>query len=1063
MDQNEEIVFQNNCFTIVKKEFTKYAHHSYSNSRLGIENKILVRSGEFRFWIYDVEGNSLGGDFCSEYGCKSYLEPQEDVLPIEVVENSWRYLTRDGRMIPNSNFYEGETISAKPFENGHGEIGLIKGLTSYVDVNGRVLLRNQKDAFIPIPDKYRGGQFLTEEICILLDDDQKLGIFDNHFLPLDHSRGKSSFFDSYEKTPMLWAFCFYQRSQDGQCCLLNVNTKQLFNFQYSGVQSCFYKVISDDCLHITIHTRKRDDESSYWNQRYIEKDYYCLLFRNGRFVQSTDDYEVIEEGRLLISHQSQNNGCWSFDGEAIVHELYDEVLYNNDTHRFSLKYNGSDFTADSNARLFLDYKDGVVSLPSQIVAYERITDTLYKIAKFQVHYGRVSSHTIRYGIMDISSQIYKIPCRYKSLEYISDTIIIVCGEDDYSWGIIDIHGGQRMPLTFHEIRQSGDNSLYFQTGWSSSESFYSDYDLMKSVESEDGYFKIPAYYTVRPFYGKKDYGTKNYDHRKFHKGFCVVSQGDNYGLIKQDGEVIVPCTCESIYCIYEGEGELFFALQESGGVTILDIISGTHFFVRADAIKDCYKSTDGDLYFLTSVTTKEDTYEKEYQGLYGLKRGIVFDNEYGWIWPVGDWDNQWSRSFPPGNLLWVYKEEFGLFALAKYDGTILTDFVFKNQYIDKNGHIVCRTNDSYSSEDKQIAIFDNLGRCIIPLEAGAEDYEMLSDEVIKVSCADSNCGFIFKLYNLGGERLTTTDYSYIGTFRDGEAVVNVGGYSHVIHDDFDGKRYGVRRGLFGVISSDYKTLIEPKYSLVRKNCDGVRVVSVETDEGHLYGVVSYDGKEIVACQYKYLGDAYKGQLLFAENGKWNNRGSKREALFTADRTNRWLEGANWGIIDLDQNVLVPASYQYIYRPIDEISVIVNNNKYGFYNYEEKMFFIPQYDFLEAFSEGLCVVGKKNRATGEIRYGYIDKRNHIVIDCVYLKAFHFKDGQANVETKEAYCTINKENQVIYSQDKAEIERWRAEEAEERARAEAEEEDRRQMIEDGLREAFNGDMSNMWNID
>ena len=56
-----------------------------------------------------------------------------------------------------------------------------------------------------------------------------------------------------------------------------------------------------------------------------------------------------------------------------------------------------------------------------------------------------------------------------------------------------------------------------------------------------------------------------------------------------------------------------------------------------------------------------------------------------------------------------------------------------------------------------------------------------------------------------------------------------------------------------------------------------------------------------------------------------------------------------------------------------------------------------------------------------------------------------------------------NEIVRSQDKAELARWRAEEAEERARAIEEEEDRRQMIEDGLREAFNGDMSNMWNID
>ena len=241
------------------------------------------------------------------------------------------------------------------------------------------------------------------------------------------------------------------------------------------------------------------------------------------------------------------------------------------------------------------------------------------------------------------------------------------------------------------------------------------------------------------------------------------------------------------------------------------------------------------------------------------------------------------------------------------------------------------------------------------------------------------------------------------------------------------------------------------------------MVSERIDYQHLYGLVSFDGRCLIDCKYQYLGDACKGQLLFAKNGRWTNSGSKREALYTADRRNRWLIDANWGIIDEDDTILVPASFQYIYRPIDEVSVVVNNNKYGFYNYDQKMFFIPQYDFLEAFSEGVCVVGKVDKETGQMRYGYIDKANHIVIPIQYLKAFHFKNGYANVETEDAYCSINMNNEIVRSQDKAELARWRAEEAEERARAIEEEEDRRQMIEDGLREAFNGDMSNMWNID
>ena len=251
--------------------------------------------------------------------------------------------------------------------------------------------------------------------------------------------------------------------------------------------------------------------------------------------------------------------------------------------------------------------------------------------------------------------------------------------------------------------------------------------------------------------------------------------------------------------------------------------------------------------------------------------------------------------------------------------------------------------------------------------------------------------------------------------------------------------------------------------MVRKNVAGLRVVSEEKDGEHLYGVVSFDGSSIVDCKYKYLGDPYEQQILFAEGGEWHSQGEKRDALLTADRRRRWLVNARWGIISTQEKILVPASYEYIYRPLDGVSIIVQDHKYGFYNYEDQLFFIPRYDFLEAFSEGLCVVGKIDENSGRMLYGYINKHNKEVIPCKYLKAFHFKDGEADVETENAYCVIDMADQIKHYQDKEELTRWRAKKEQAEARAEEEGYNRRQMIEDGLREAYNGDMSNRWNND
>ena len=1059
IDNREIIVFQNDVFTIVKKQYdTDCGLSSFtSNDRI----VPIVQSGDTRYWIKDNEGNYIGGAFCEKYGCKSFLNPTLHTVAVEFSDNCWRVITADKRCIPSAYQTLGDITSIDDFIDGYAEIRLINGISSYLNIDGDCYMKSLSGEYKRVPKKFFGGMFLSNNLCVFLDGEQMLHLYDGELRPIRIYGDVPLECKEVEATPLPWLVVLKFEGREKGIAVINTDTLSVVFFGWNGLESIDYKKITDKCLYLKAHTKNEESGSVYWNKSYVEKDYYSIVFYNGKMMTSSEDFLVDKKNRIIITQQVKDNSCYSLNGEVVLNNLYDTIHYDKDTHLFSLKYNEEDFVADNSGRLHVVVNEKSVCLPRQVVAYEEISETIYKVAHYQSDLYQSQHGLLKYGLLDISTLEYIIPCRYSSLQYVSDSIIIVSGEEYNSWGVIDIYGGQRMPQVFNRIEQCAGNSFHFQPA--SSDSYFADSNLMKPIEAEEGTYKISAYYTVQPFYGEKDYGTNKYNHKKYHRGFCVVSVDGKYGLLDKDGIEVIACANDAIYCFYESENELFVAVKRSCSIFVIELLSGRRFVVETDSIDDCYKSSDGCLFFLTSTTTEGDEGAVTLHGLYNLNNGWVYKQEYSHITPVGDWDNHGSRTYPPGNLVRLYKESYDFFALAKYDGTILTDFVFKGDYIDKNSFLICNTNDSYDYDNKHITIYSGLGECIVPLDANMEDYEVTPEGLIKACCKSEKFGLTFRIYNIDGKQLTKKDYSYIGPFKDGEALVNIGGNAFIAHDDFDGKRYSVRGGLFGVISIDFLPLIEPKYTIVRRNCDGLRVVSERIDDQHLYGLVSFDGRCLIDCKYQYLGDACKGQLLFAKNGRWTNSGSKREALYTADRRNRWLIDANWGIIDEDDTILVPASFQYIYRPIDEVSVVVNNNKYGFYNYDQKMFFIPQYDFLEAFSEGVCVVGKVDKETGQMRYGYIDKANHIVIPIQYLKAFHFKNGYANVETEDAYCSINMNNEIVRSQDKAELARWRAEEAEERARAIEEEEDRRQMIEDGLREAFNGDMSNMWNID
>lgn len=1047
MDGIGEEVFSNEVFTVVKGSADQglVERESWPSNTLFT----LVARGETRYWILDKEGNPMGGSFCERYGCRSFTVLGQSIIAVELTTNCWRVITPDGRCRPSESCTRGDISSIGGFQDDYVELNYINGITSHMDLDGKFYMKTAPGEYVPVPEDYSYGMLLPRKACIMCHRERGLQLFDACMRPIRGGWSRSVFFKSFDRTSLSWAVVLKECNYYHETVVLNTDTLTLNTIEWRGLKTIDYRVITDKCLHLTCHTEVESGSSGYWNNHYDKKDCYAVAFYNGRLVKSTADFSILDNERLIVMRQEKNNGCYSFDGEVIFDELYDEIVFDESSGSFRLTVDGRSFVADSKGCLQVLFEDHLMTLPGSIATYERISDKLYKVGQYRSDSNQWIIGQMRYGILDVSTLQYRLTCRYSSLVYLSDSIVIVCGDKDHSWGIVDIYGGQRMPMVFSDIQPCADGSFLCKA----EEYFSVDSELTMRVESEDGDVRIPAFYTVQPFYGKKDYGTKYYNFKKFHRGFCVVSIGDKYGLIDKYGDEVIDCAYDAVYCIYESEDELFMAESMSGIITVRELYGGSSFFVKADAVEDCYRSADGALFFLIS--------QKSRRGLCGLDNGLVFENKYSRIVPSGKWDSSWSRTYPPGNILLLYDEEFGQFALARIDGTILTGFDYRSHYEDSKGLIVCNTNESYNYQEKHIAIYDNQGRCIVPLDVNAADYEFISDSILKVSCSDPEHGCVFKLFDLDGNVLTTQDYSYIGQFMDGEALINVGGYVNK-QVSSDGWRYGVRGGLFGVISSDYRALIEPKYTIVRRNYDGLRVVSVNNGDEHLYGVVTHDGVEVIECKYKYLGDAFMGQFLYAVNGHWASSGPKREALFTADRRNRWLLDASWGILDKNGRPLVPACYQYIYRPIDGISIIVNDNKYGFYNYEEKMFFIPQYDYLEAFSEGLCVVGTKDSA-GEMRYGYVDNRNHIVIECSYLKAFHFKDGKANVETDEAYCTIDKENHVVHSQNKAELNRWRAEEEADRARAEAEEEDRRQMIEDGLREAYNGDMSNGWNND
>lgn len=168
--------------------------------------------------------------------------------------------------------------------------------------------------------------------------------------------------------------------------------------------------------------------------------------------------------------------------------------------------------------------------------------------------------------------------------------------------------------------------------------------------------------------------------------------------------------------------------------------------------------------------------------------------------------------------------------------------------------------------------------------------------------------------------------------------------------------------------------------------NGVSIVK----RNNKYGLVSIDGSLISPPIYDSISNVSEGYALIMVDGKH-------------------------GIIDLAGRLIIPPKYQNLSNVNDGLilfayeedlykNLTVNEEiKYGYLNLKNEVVIEPQYTPAEDFSEGLAAVGKflglDEDYNSIIKYGYIDPTGKTKIDFQFEYAESFKNGVALVTKNE----------------------------------------------------------------
>lgn len=173
----------------------------------------------------------------------------------------------------------------------------------------------------------------------------------------------------------------------------------------------------------------------------------------------------------------------------------------------------------------------------------------------------------------------------------------------------------------------------------------------------------------------------------------------------------------------------------------------------------------------------------------------------------------------------------------------------------------------------------------------------------------------------------------------------------------------------GVINSEGKVVIEPKYQFIHITTDAIYV---EKDEK--IGVFDLDGKMLFSPdKYDYI--EYYPDTKVAVVAK------------------EMEEYTSYGLVNLKDKVLIPIKYWNIYYA-DGIARIITHrigdgHKHGMYNVRTKKLLPPIYDGMDGFVNGVAVIGYFS-AEGN-KYGLLDKDGKELVTPVYETMF-FNDAQ-----------------------------------------------------------------------
>jgi hypothetical protein len=289
-----------------------------------------------------------------------------------------------------------------------------------------------------------------------------------------------------------------------------------------------------------------------------------------------------------------------------------------------------------------------------------------------------------------------------------------------------------------------------------------------------------------------------------------------------------------------------------------------------------------------------------------------------------------------------------------------------------------------NTQDKY-GFIDTIGNWII--NAQYDDAAEFKEGVAAV-CKNDSCFFIDK----EGKITSTSFYDETESYTDGIAIVKKDSV------------YFLLNRLGQIISKGYQDINAASNNLFVCKLN------------NLYGAINSKGDIIIPFTYNKLGNFKNNYAYYianqyglvditnkALNAHWEWISDVDSNLITVVKKNN-----KFGLMSLDESLILPADYDYITNCQNEIYLLVKNNLYGFYNVQDKCFITAiAYNYNTSFAPSYYANGKYFKLIKGDEVALVDANGRYSINFgIYTNLFFAKCDIIRIQKNNKYGFVDR---------------------------------------------------------